>query len=148
MSEHYSSLDMNERRQIYLGLMKRKSIPEIARCLGRHRSTIHREVQRNTFYHIRVALASRAGLFCNGTGFKPEEVRHHAQLSNLVDTWTMTLKAVRAENDFVVFRPWNRAYEIVLVVFRNLDQTRSACATGFGTSCTPAPAGTDCVSIC
>ena len=52
MSEYYSQLDMNERRQIYFSLEAKKSIAEIARCLGRHRSTIYREVQRNTFYHI------------------------------------------------------------------------------------------------
>jgi len=52
MSEHYSQLDTNERRQIYLGLEAKKSISEIARCLGRHRSTIYRELDRNTFYHI------------------------------------------------------------------------------------------------
>ncbi len=29
----------------------KKSVAEIARHLGRHRSTIYRELQRNTFYH-------------------------------------------------------------------------------------------------
>jgi IS30 family transposase len=51
MSESYSHLDLNERRQLYLSLDARKSVPEIARFLGRHRSTIYRELQRNTFYH-------------------------------------------------------------------------------------------------
>jgi IS30 family transposase len=52
MSEYYSHLDTNERRQLYLGLEAKKSVSEIARCLGRHRSTIYRELDRNTFYHI------------------------------------------------------------------------------------------------
>jgi len=51
MSESYHHLDLNERRQIYLALNANKSVPEIARYLGRHRSTIYRELQRNTFYH-------------------------------------------------------------------------------------------------
>ena len=52
MSRHYSQLDLNERRQLYFGLGEKKSVSEIARSLGRHRSTIYRELDRNTFYHI------------------------------------------------------------------------------------------------
>jgi IS30 family transposase len=51
MSVSYHHLDLNERRQIYLARNANKSVPEIARYLGRHRSTIYRELQRNTFYH-------------------------------------------------------------------------------------------------
>jgi transposase, IS30 family len=51
MSKHYTHLDLSERRQIYLGLEAKKSVPEIAESLGRHRATIFRELQRNTFYH-------------------------------------------------------------------------------------------------
>jgi IS30 family transposase len=51
MSVSYHQLDLHERRQIYLSLGAQKSVSEIARCLGRHRSTIYRELQRNTFYH-------------------------------------------------------------------------------------------------
>ncbi len=52
MSKYYSQLDLNERRQLYFGLEAKKSVSEIARSLGRHRSTIYRELDRNTFYHI------------------------------------------------------------------------------------------------
>jgi IS30 family transposase len=51
MSVSYHHLDFNERRKIYAGLDAKRSVAEIARHLGRHRSTIHRELQRNTFYH-------------------------------------------------------------------------------------------------
>ena len=51
MSGSYHQIDLHERRQIYLALNANKSVPEIARYLGRHRSTIYRELQRNTFYH-------------------------------------------------------------------------------------------------
>jgi IS30 family transposase len=51
MSESYHHLDLDERREIYAGLDARRSVAEISRHLGRHRSTIYRELQRNTFYH-------------------------------------------------------------------------------------------------
>jgi transposase, IS30 family len=51
MSLSYHHISLDERRQIYLGLGAKKSVSEIARHLGRHRSTIYRELQRNTFFH-------------------------------------------------------------------------------------------------
>lgn len=37
MSGSYHQIDLHERRQIYLALNANKSVPEIARYLGRHR---------------------------------------------------------------------------------------------------------------
>lgn len=51
MGRHYSHLDLAERRQIAVLLEAGVPVSEIARRLGRHRSTIHREIDRN-FYHL------------------------------------------------------------------------------------------------
>ena len=51
MSKPYSHIDLNERRQIYRSLEAKKSVPEIAESLGRDRSSLYRELQRNTFYN-------------------------------------------------------------------------------------------------
>lgn len=51
MGQRYSHLDLAERRQIANLVEAKVAIAEIARRLGRHRSTIHREISRN-FYHI------------------------------------------------------------------------------------------------
>ena len=49
MPRPYSHLSLDDRRRIYRMQAKRLPIEEIARALGRHRSTIYREVKRNTF---------------------------------------------------------------------------------------------------
>jgi IS30 family transposase len=46
----YNHLTMNERNVIYRMQWQGYSNAEIARCLGRHRSTIGRECQRNRSY--------------------------------------------------------------------------------------------------
>jgi IS30 family transposase len=51
MGCHYSHIDLAERRAIANLLEAKVPVAEIARRLGRHRSTIHREINRN-FYHI------------------------------------------------------------------------------------------------
>lgn len=51
MSKNYSQMSMAERRSIYKLLGIGKSKTEIAEHLGRHRSTIFREIQRNSHYH-------------------------------------------------------------------------------------------------
>lgn len=45
----YTQLSKKERFRIHIHLDKGKSIQEIAKLLGRHRSTIYREVKRNSF---------------------------------------------------------------------------------------------------
>jgi len=49
VSLSYSQLTLNERRQLDQMHNRRTSIAEIARTLGRHRSTIYRELKRNQF---------------------------------------------------------------------------------------------------
>ena len=51
MSKNYSQLSLDERRTIYKHLESGRSKTEIANYLGRHRATIFREIQRNSFYH-------------------------------------------------------------------------------------------------
>lgn len=50
MSRSYCHLSLDERRTIYKLLEKNISKTQIAEYLGRHRSTIFREVRRNSFY--------------------------------------------------------------------------------------------------
>jgi transposase, IS30 family len=49
MGHHYRHLDMDERRQIMRLLERKASISEIAQLLGRHSSTLYRELRRNFF---------------------------------------------------------------------------------------------------
>jgi IS30 family transposase len=50
MSKFYNHLSLDERRKIYFLREEKTSVNEIAKRLGRHRSTIFRELQRNTFF--------------------------------------------------------------------------------------------------
>jgi transposase, IS30 family len=50
MGRHYSHIDLAERRRIQQMRDAKLSVATIAAALGRHRSTIHREINRN-FYH-------------------------------------------------------------------------------------------------
>lgn len=49
MGKVYQQLSLSERRKIYFWREEKKSVDEIAALLGRHRSTIYRELQRNYF---------------------------------------------------------------------------------------------------
>ena len=50
MGLHYGHLTLAERRMIFQLLQEHQLIAVIATLLGRHRSTIHREIARN-FHH-------------------------------------------------------------------------------------------------
>ena len=49
MPRAYRQLDLDERRTIFRLLNAKVPVAEIAQQLGRHRSTIHREISRNHF---------------------------------------------------------------------------------------------------
>jgi IS30 family transposase len=49
MSRCYSQLTLADRRRLYQMRERKLPVGEIARQLGRHRSTIYRELKRNTF---------------------------------------------------------------------------------------------------
>lgn len=49
MGKVYQQLSLSERRKLYFWREEKKSVDEIAALLGRHRSTIYRELQRNYF---------------------------------------------------------------------------------------------------
>jgi transposase, IS30 family len=53
MALSYHQLDLDERRTIFRLLNAKVPVAAIARQLGRHRSTIHREVRRNHFHEQR-----------------------------------------------------------------------------------------------
>lgn len=48
--KNHTHLSLAERRQIYFLLGRKASVCRIAKILGRHHSTIYREIQRNTFW--------------------------------------------------------------------------------------------------
>ncbi|AEH82401.1 TRm24 putative transposase (plasmid) [Sinorhizobium meliloti SM11] len=50
MSQCYLQLTLPDRRRVHQLLERKVPIAEIARQLGRHRSTIYRELKRNTFH--------------------------------------------------------------------------------------------------
>ncbi|MBY5496930.1 helix-turn-helix domain-containing protein, partial [Rhizobium leguminosarum] len=49
MSLCYSQLTLPDRKRLFHLRERKVSVSEIARQLGRHRSTIYRELKRNTF---------------------------------------------------------------------------------------------------
>ncbi len=48
--KHHTHLSLSERHQIYVLLGRKVPLSQIASVLGRHHSTIYREVQRNTYW--------------------------------------------------------------------------------------------------
>ncbi len=50
MSRCYSQLTLADRRRLHYLVERKVPINEMARQLGRHRSTIYREIRRNTFH--------------------------------------------------------------------------------------------------
>ncbi|RVK85122.1 HTH domain-containing protein, partial [Sinorhizobium meliloti] len=50
MSQCYLQLTLPDRRRLHQLVERKVPIAEIARQLGRHRSTIYRELKRNTFH--------------------------------------------------------------------------------------------------
>lgn len=50
MSQCYSQLTLSDRRRLHQLMERKVPVGEIARQLGRHRSTIYRELKRNTFH--------------------------------------------------------------------------------------------------
>ena len=53
MPRAYQQLDLDERRTIFRLLNAKVPVAAIAQQLGRHRSTIHREIRRNHFHEQR-----------------------------------------------------------------------------------------------
>jgi IS30 family transposase len=49
--KNHTQLSLEERRRIYLLLNSKTPVQRIAELLGRHHSTVYREIARNTTYH-------------------------------------------------------------------------------------------------
>lgn len=62
MKRTYSHIDLDERRKIARWRMAGMTVGVIAEKLGRHRSTVFREIKRNTF--IDRAVADLSGYYC------------------------------------------------------------------------------------
>src|SRR3990170_3246470 len=60
MEEQYKHLTMDERDIITELLYDRRTISEIAKAIGRHKSTISRELKRNSSAGYRLYLSHRA----------------------------------------------------------------------------------------
>ena len=87
--KHYAHICMEERRQIYRLLSGQKiSITEIAARLGRHRSTIFREIQRNTHRHeeesVRGYFPVTAQDFVSERRRKQRKLIHSKQLRSYI----------------------------------------------------------------
>ncbi|PYB71716.1 hypothetical protein DMY87_16005 [Rhizobium wuzhouense] len=55
MERTYSHIDLDERRRLHQLIAAKLPVNEIARLLGSHRSTVCREMKRNTFHGTRAA---------------------------------------------------------------------------------------------
>ena len=62
MSLCYSQLTLSDRRRLYQLKERKLPIGEIARQLGRHRSTIFRELKRNMF--VDRQMPDLSGYYC------------------------------------------------------------------------------------
>jgi transposase, IS30 family len=51
MSRCYTQITLTDRRHLHQLMAAKVPIVEMARQLGRHRSTIYREIKRNTFHN-------------------------------------------------------------------------------------------------
>src|ERR1039458_10716451 len=51
MGTRHTHLNLEERRQIFLLVNSKAPVQRIAELLGRHHSTVYRELARNTTYH-------------------------------------------------------------------------------------------------
>ena len=79
MSVSYHHLDLNERREIHKGLDAKRSASEIARHLGRHRSTNYRDLERNTTWHEDHFLNGYFPVNAQETGPAPAQPAQEAQ---------------------------------------------------------------------
>lgn len=79
MSRCYSQLTLPDRRRLHHLMAAKVPINEMARQLGRHRSTIYREITRNTFrdrelpdyngYYTHASIVD--AVFLDGAPYKP-----------------------------------------------------------------------------
>ena len=53
MARTYRQLDLDERRTLFRLVEARRPVGEVAERLGRHRSTIYREIARNEFREVK-----------------------------------------------------------------------------------------------
>jgi IS30 family transposase len=89
MSGCYSQLTLADRRQLHHLVARKVPINEMARQLGRHRSTIYREIRRNTFHDQE--FSEYSGYFSTvADGLSKErrrrlrKLRRHPQLRRMV----------------------------------------------------------------
>lgn len=89
MSRRYSQLNLADRRRLHHFVERKVPINEMARQLGRHRSTIYREIRRNTFHDRE--LPEYSGYFSTVADDISKErrrrlrkLRRHPQLRELV----------------------------------------------------------------
>lgn len=89
MSHRYSQLNLADRRRLHHFVERKVPINEMARQLGRHRSTIYREIRRNTFHDPE--LPEYSGYFSTVADDISKErrrrlrkLRRHPQLRELV----------------------------------------------------------------
>lgn len=76
----YKQLTQEERHTIYILRKEEYSVSEIVRATGRHRSTIHRELKRNTGNRgYRYHQAQRHALYCRHNSRKQIKLTESVQ---------------------------------------------------------------------
>lgn len=97
MARHHRHLTLDDRRTIYVMMGQRKSIREIADRLGRHHSTIYREINRNTHSHeeevVRGYFPVTAQDFAIGRRWRGRKLTRNKQLkvyvvNKLQESWS------------------------------------------------------------
>jgi len=79
MERTYSQIDLDERRKIARWRQAGVCVDAIAEKLGRHRSTIFRELRRNRFQDVE--MPDLAGYYCvTAEGFAKERRRRQRML--------------------------------------------------------------------
>ena len=107
ITQRYSHLNQAEREYITLGLSHGISISMIAKCLKRHRSTIYREIERNTSQAIGRYLSYRAQVNSDARKkkshqrerIKSEEVRNYIE-EKLKEYWSPEIIAAKVSLEY------------------------------------------------
>jgi transposase, IS30 family len=80
-------LSLSDREEISRGLAGGRALSEIARSVGCHRSTVHREVARNGGRVAYRAARAHADTLCRGSRPKATKFVQHRRLAFVVESW-------------------------------------------------------------
>lgn len=134
MKRTYSQIDMDERRKIARWRMAGISIVRFAAKLGRHRSTIFREVKRNTFFDPQTPELN--GYYCVTAHEIARERRaklrkfarfahvRQSVIERIMDDWSSQQIAVRMQLER---HPLSVSHETIYKFAYSADEMQSSC---------------------